>query len=177
MRNSRVGSTEQRFFSRFVVDPVSGCWNWTGPPTSWGYGMISGEIGGKRYGPKGARMLAHRVSWIIHYGDIPEGEGAHGTIVMHTCDNRLCVNPAHLRLGTQAENVADMHAKGRRKYEGLPSGVKHHHAAIKDVESIALIRSSSSRQTGELAKKFNVHRSTIRRIRKNDSWALTEPKE
>jgi hypothetical protein len=164
MRESRIGCTEQRFFGRFKVNEDTGCWNWTGPPTDNGYGMISGAIGGKRYVPKGGRMLAHRVSWIIHNGEIPPGDGAHGTVVMHTCDNRLCVNPKHLRLGTQADNVYDMIDKGR-KVSGTPSGVKHWNAAIKNQADVDMICATEGR-TKELAERFGVDVCTIKRLRR-----------
>ena len=168
MRSSRVGTANHRFFSRFLVDEKTGCWNWQGAPSNWGYGVIAGPINGKRYVKKGQQMLAHRVSWIIHYGDIPEGEGSHGTCVMHKCDNRLCVNPDHLMLGTQSDNVKDMIEKGRKR-SGTPSGVNHWNAAIQDPEAIKLIR-STKRQTKALAEKFGVHICTIKRIRRGASY-------
>lgn len=168
MRSTRVGSANDRFFKRFAVDGETGCWNWLGAPTGWGYGVIAGPINGKRHVPKGQQMLAHRVSWILHYGDIPDGEGHHGVVVMHTCDNRLCVNPEHLRLGTQTENVRDMHAKGRRP-ACTPSGVKHWNAAIKDTAVIKEIR-CTERNTKALAEKYGVHICTIKRIRRGTNY-------
>jgi len=168
MRASRVGSANQRFFSRFVVDDKSGCWNWTGKPNCNGYGRIAGEINGKRYAEKERTVLAHRASWIIHNGEIPSGNGAHGTVVMHTCDNRLCVNPAHLRLGSQNDNVQDMLSKGR-KVTNQPRGVANSRAVIKTAEDVALIRASSL-GSGELARQFDVNRWTIKAIRSGRSY-------
>ena len=168
MRATRVGSGNERFFSRFVVDKDTGCWNWSGAPTTYGYGVIAGPINGKRYAPKGQQLLAHRASWIIHNGDIPSGEGSHGYVVMHKCDNRLCVNPEHLVLGTQADNVKDMIEKGR-KVSGTPSGVKHWRSSIKDPADIELIR-STERNTKALAERFGVHVCTIKRIRRGESY-------
>ena len=166
MRSTRVGSVSQRFFSRFTIDEKTKCWNWNGALTSYGYGVIAGEINGKRYVPKGQQMLAHRVSWILHYGDIPDGDGAHGMVVMHICDNRGCVNPKHLRLGSQSENVKDMIVKGR-KVSGTPSGVQHWGSSIKDQSVIDLICSTTG-NTKALAEQYGVAESTIKRIRRRN---------
>ena len=166
MRESRLGTTEQRFFQRFSVDKETGCWNWTGPPNCNGYGMISGAVGGIRYVPNGGRMLAHRVSWIIHNGPIPKGGGAHGTVVMHICDNRLCVNPKHLRIGAQSDNVMDMIIKGRKVVGEFQKrkGIRHFRSAFHSQADIDLICATDGR-TKELAEKFGVDVCTIKRIR------------
>lgn len=76
------------------------CWNWQGPTNKWGYGKATVN---RRY------HNAHRLAFIATHGGVGKD-----MVIMHTCDNRLCCNPAHLRAGTQKENIADMDAKGRR---------------------------------------------------------------
>lgn len=82
----------------------SGCWDFTGSISAYGYGCI---------GYKGKVMQAHRLSWILHYGEI-----SNGLLVCHKCDNRKCVNPDHLFLGTYKDNTNDMITKGRHVKRG-----------------------------------------------------------
>lgn len=88
------------------------CWPWVGKSRLSGYGYIG--RGGRGTG----KLLSHRAVWEVTFGPIPEGDGYHGTVVMHTCDNRLCCNPAHLRLGSQTDNIYDMIEKGRKRSNG-----------------------------------------------------------
>lgn len=169
MRLTRVGSVNERFFDRVEINLLSGCWVWTGSKNAKGYGYLSGVVNGERLVKKSQNMLAHRVSWIIHIGPIPDGNGAHGTVVMHTCDNPACVNPVHLRLGTQAENVKDMGAKGRHVVGEWQKrkGIEHFRSAFKDQADIDLICSTKGK-TQELAERFGVDVCTIKRIRRRN---------
>lgn len=102
------GTNEERFWAR--VRKSDGCWEWTGTLSPCGYGRfdIAPPLA-DRWHSTGA----HRVAWMLTHGPIPEGEGHHGTCVLHRCDNPKCVRPDHLFLGTQSENMADKTQKGR----------------------------------------------------------------
>ena len=100
VRSKREGRLTDRFWSK--VDTSGECWTWTADLDDHGYGRLG--IGRKRIEP------AHRVAWTLANGPIPEG-----LRVLHHCDNPPCVRPDHLFLGTQADNMADMMAKGRAR--------------------------------------------------------------
>lgn len=130
-----------------------GCWFWIGYKDPNGYGRLHvGNI----------PMLASRLSYQLHLGDIPDGK-----YVCHKCDIPACVNPEHLFLGTQRDNVADMIEKGRDRKRGLP-GIEHHASKLND-ENVRLIRMSDQTDAG-LARQFNVSRATIHAVRKRKTW-------
>ena len=94
----------KRFWAKVKKNGPNECWLWQASKTSHGYGKIGS---GGKYGPS---LRAHRVSYEIHYGSIPNGLN-----VLHTCDNPPCCNPGHLFLGTQSINNWDRAKKGRTK--------------------------------------------------------------
>lgn len=94
---------EERFWEK-VEKTVDGCWLWRGPIRSNGYGYTTDYW---------TKILAHRFAWELTVGPISEGKK-----VLHRCDVRNCVNPDHLWIGTQKENMDDARAKGRMNYTG-----------------------------------------------------------
>ena len=111
------------FWARVNKNDPSGCWIWTtsynrkkSPDSPITYGFM---YPGKRADGKQRSILAHRFSYILHYGSIPEESR-----VLHKCDNRKCVNPEHLFLGTMSDNMKDMHSKNRHHGKGF-SGHTH----------------------------------------------------
>jgi hypothetical protein len=94
-----IKSDVERLEEKYVPEPMSGCWIWLGAIHSSGYGLVQRN---KR------NIQAHRESWRVFRGSFDES-----LKVLHKCDNRTCINPNHLFLGTQQDNIADMIAKGR----------------------------------------------------------------
>jgi hypothetical protein len=99
------GTLSQRFNRIGWTVTDTGCWKWNGYKLPGGYGRISGN-GGRR----APMLLAHRVSYSLVYGEIPTA-----ALVLHSCDNASCVNPQHLRLGDQTQNMSDRRLRGRQK--------------------------------------------------------------
>lgn len=120
----------ERFEKGYVPEPNSGCLIWIGTITSTGYGRISNGRGGKI-------IFAHRASWKLHRGEIPKG-----TLVCHKCDVPLCVNPDHLFIGSQRDNMTDCVMKKRDK-ETRKTHCKNGHQY--DLENIYLVRRASGR--------------------------------
>ena len=142
------GTLEERFWRHVVRGATSeDCWSWDKAETGNGYGLLSAP------GASGTPLLAHRVSWEIHFGSVPSGQE-----VLHRCDNRSCCRPECLFLGTQAENLADMRDKGRDSPPPLKAGEDHGQALLTNAQA-AEIRARYTGSYGErivLAREYGV---------------------
>ncbi len=147
-------NTFERRFSAKVDKSAGpyGCWRWLASVDRNGYG---------RFAVDGQATGAHRASWELTFGPIPGGEGYHGVCVCHRCDNRLCVNPAHLFLGTQVDNIADMTAKGRGRARLTED----------DVRQAFRISATLGWSQTAIAKVFGVATATIQHILNGRTWA------
>lgn len=147
-----------RLWSKVDVREPDECWPWLGSRISTGVGY--GQVGAG--GGDGKNLTVHRVAWELVNGPIPEGTGYHGTCVCHRCDNPVCANPAHLFLGTTADNMADRNAKGRQA-RGERSG-----RAKLNAEQVAEIRGSVG-TLKTIAAQYGVTFSSIARIRRRET--------
>lgn len=152
---------EEKVLSRFwsKVDKTGDCWLWLGA-TGRGYGQV--RIHGIRY-------RAHRVAWELSNGPVPVG-----LVVMHKCDVRNCVNPDHLQVGTQSENMLDAFRKGRLAYPRWAgsrasgpraSGDSHYNVKIPDSEiPVIRARAAAGDSLAAIARDYQVTGSNISQI-------------
>lgn len=140
-----------RFVERFVakIHPrESGCWEWIGARHRKGYGKIVGAQG---------TQYAHRVAWVLKHGPIPDE-----LMVLHRCDNPRCCNPAHLFLGTHADNMRDMVVKGRGRLIAK--------WAARLTESEVLAIRVDARTQRDIAAAYGVCQNAVGRIKRGETW-------
>ncbi len=154
----------ERFWAKVEKCPDDGCWQWTGTVTRHGYGQI-------RYASDGWKNAsAHRVSWELANGPIPRAAGHHGICVLHRCDNRRCVRPSHLFLGTVTDNNRDRSQKGRSRQplRGEDSNLSKYSAAF--ITSIRLRAASGERQC-DIARSTGLHKNYVGLIVRRLRWS------
>jgi endogenous inhibitor of DNA gyrase (YacG/DUF329 family) len=138
-----------------LVIKNDGCWGWKGNTNSRrGYGRVT-------FKSKSKSISAHRASWLIHRGRVPEGMN-----VLHKCDNKMCTNPDHLFLGTAYENVRDMVYKNRQA-----RGENSARSKLKENEVIDIKKMlAEGIKRGEIASKYGVTPEAISAIKTGKNW-------
>ena len=144
----------ERFDAKYQIVEPGGCWVWMDNIGNHGYGQMRvGSLANRTRGIK----TAHRISWEIHRGQIPSD-----TCVLHRCDNKSCVNPEHLFLGTNADNSRDMVKKGRAL-----TGERNPNAKITNAQVFHIRMMRGELTHRQIGKMFGVGRRCIGRILDN----------
>lgn len=157
MRADQLRSTLENFWLKVQRADGDACWTWTGAVLPFGHGYFAW----RRHGPK-RNVYAHRVMWILAHGEIPAGLD-----VLHRCDVPACVNPAHLFIGTRADNNRDMREKRRHRF-----GSRHWNARLTEADAGEVKRLLRSGHTQlDIARRFGVSRGTVLAIHRGTTWA------
>lgn len=150
---AKPGTPAERFARHWKLKPETGCWIWQGANDGHGYGAFT-------FGHRDVRK-AHRVSWEFANGPIPDG-----LAVLHNCpggDNRACVNPAHLFLGTKADNNLDKVRKGRQPRGELSGGAK-----LSADQVLAILKDKRFQRA--IAADYGISPSHVSTIRSKKTW-------
>lgn len=159
-KGSGMRPLSERFWEKVRVASTDECWEWQASKYRNGYGRIG--LGGRDM-PAG---LAHRVAWELVKGTIPKG-----MCVCHKCDNPACVNPAHLFLGTIADNVADAVTKHRVTGGSLPGVTNpNHKLTARDVLDIRRRYAHGGVYQYELAEEYGISQTHVSLICRGESW-------
>lgn len=143
-----------RFWS--YVNKTDTCWLWTRSQNGKGYGQF---FDGKQ------RIYAHRFSWEIHFGKIPEGK-----LVCHRCDVRHCVRPDHFFLGTYLDNSRDAVQKGRHSHGETQWKSTVSEATVMEIRRLYAARTKAYGSVASIARKLNLTRSTVVQIALGYTW-------
>jgi hypothetical protein len=153
-RNKYHGMTlEERFWKKVNIGNRNECWEWVGfKCLTTGYGIFIID----------KKFSAHRVAWILTNGEIPDK-----MCVCHKCDNRACCNPAHLFLGTLADNDLDRDKKGRLSWGERTNTAK---LSIQDVKEIRSLYDTGNYSQSKLANIYGVQKAAIGKICRRENW-------
>jgi len=158
---NRKLTVKERFDTKYDIEEETGCWLWNSSKHKFGYGLL-------RVGPSEKEKktkTAHRLSWEIYKGEIPEGAQ-----ILHRCDVPACVNPEHLFLGTQQDNMQDMYEKKRNGYQGSPGErnpkAKLTEAKVREIKH--LLKAGKDLQT--IADTYGVTHGAVWFIQKGLTW-------
>lgn len=144
---------KERFF--LYVEQGEACWTWIGATDRYGRG---------RFRNPGGTCVAPRLAWEFENGPVPEG-----LRVLHSCDNPNCVNPDHLWIGTQRDNLDDMRKKNRHHHPPVMFGESNPFSKLTK-DNVIEIRASTNKTNVELGARFNVHPNTISYVRSGKTW-------
>lgn len=154
-----VQSLQEAFESRVAIVPFSTCHYWSGNTNGLGYGILRSS-------------RASHVSYELHKGPIPDAIDGRPVVVRHKCDTPLCVNPDHLELGTQADNMRDAAERGR-----MPRGERHHNAKLTKEQAEAIVAAvEAGKSVSEVAARYGVSPGRVSMIRYGQSrWVKVTP--
>lgn len=158
LNGMQIKSAKERFW-KHVTKKDGGCWLWIGAINHNGYGTYRDDE--KR------AVRAHRFSFQIANGEIPNGMR-----ILHKCDVPNCVNPSHLFLGTDLDNVRDAQAKGRFKVAKVPIGMRHPSAKLTDSDVISMRKIHSDGKLGfrSLSRLFGVSKVAAKNAILRKTW-------